>query len=366
MMTMLDEVLRQCGFIGTLIIGGPDPEMPDSIISMVFQSGKTSTGLTFSDAYPKTKTALTNSFNAFALKCLSKCSRASECVNMLTNQCMIVIDKPTTTTGADSMSQQLGNPISTPNASTTNGEGGRNDMNVDSNEPEGPATGSSDGSLGMDVDMDQIGGGSSETRSKIHNDVRTAEAATGECATTGEHGSNVPEGPASGSSDDSLRMDVDMDRIGEGSGETGSEIGDEVRIAEAVTGERTATGEHGSNEKLGTTAGDGCGSETAQGEDVAKGQPAGAKVPAKPKPIRYLDGKQVSEYEWERNEQIERNKKALTELGLGDAGEKLFGKKGKRKGKENQIAPAKENKRLPWANVEKRALRSSGKAVPDM
>ena len=84
---------------------------------------------------------------------------------------------------------------------------------------------------------------------------------------------------------------------------------DEVRIAEAATGESAMTGEHGSNEKLGTTAGDGCGSETAQGEDVAKGQPAGAKVPAKPKPIRYLDGKQVSEYEWERNEQIERNKK---------------------------------------------------------
>ena len=72
MVTMLDKVLRQCGFIGTLIIGGPDPDVPNNIISMIFQSGKTATGMTFGDSYPALKTTMTNSFNTFAHKCLSK------------------------------------------------------------------------------------------------------------------------------------------------------------------------------------------------------------------------------------------------------------------------------------------------------
>jgi hypothetical protein len=72
MVTMLDEVLRQCGFIGTLIVGGPDPDVPNNIISMIFQSGKTATGMTFGDSYPALKTTMKNSFNTFAHKCLSK------------------------------------------------------------------------------------------------------------------------------------------------------------------------------------------------------------------------------------------------------------------------------------------------------
>jgi hypothetical protein len=74
MTVVLDEVLRQCGFVGTLIVGGPDPDMPNNIMSMVFQSGKTAVGLTFSDAYPDLKAAMTSSFNTFAHKCLSKIS----------------------------------------------------------------------------------------------------------------------------------------------------------------------------------------------------------------------------------------------------------------------------------------------------
>jgi hypothetical protein len=77
MMTMLDEVLWQCGFIGTLVVGGPDPDMPNSIMSMVFQTGKTATGLSFADAYPDLKGTMTSSFNKFAHKCLSRFSVCS-------------------------------------------------------------------------------------------------------------------------------------------------------------------------------------------------------------------------------------------------------------------------------------------------
>lgn len=74
MMTILDEVLRQCGFIGTLIVGGPDPDVPNRIMSMVFQTGKTVTGMNFTDAYPDLKGTMTGSFNTFAHKCLSRFS----------------------------------------------------------------------------------------------------------------------------------------------------------------------------------------------------------------------------------------------------------------------------------------------------
>jgi len=72
MMKMLDEILRQCGLIGTLIVGGPDPDMPNSMISMIFHTGKTATSLSFGDAYPDLKASMTSSFNTFAHKCLSK------------------------------------------------------------------------------------------------------------------------------------------------------------------------------------------------------------------------------------------------------------------------------------------------------
>jgi hypothetical protein len=72
MMTMLDKVLHQCGFIGTLIIGGPDPELADRITSMIFCTGKTTTGQSFIDTYPDLKESLVNSFNTFAHKCLGE------------------------------------------------------------------------------------------------------------------------------------------------------------------------------------------------------------------------------------------------------------------------------------------------------
>jgi hypothetical protein len=77
MMKVLDEILRQCGFIGTLIVGGPDPDVPNSVKTMIFHTGKTATGLSFGDAYPDLKANMTTSFNTFAHKCLSKCLDSS-------------------------------------------------------------------------------------------------------------------------------------------------------------------------------------------------------------------------------------------------------------------------------------------------
>ena len=72
MMTMMDEVLRQCGFIGTLIVSGQDPELADSITSMIFHTGKRATGQSFINSYPDLKESMMSSFNTFAYKCLSE------------------------------------------------------------------------------------------------------------------------------------------------------------------------------------------------------------------------------------------------------------------------------------------------------
>ena len=72
MMIVLDEILRQCGFIGTLLVGGPDPDVANSMMTMLFHTGKTATGLSFGDAYPELKVNMKKSFNTFAHKCLGK------------------------------------------------------------------------------------------------------------------------------------------------------------------------------------------------------------------------------------------------------------------------------------------------------
>lgn len=72
MMKVLDEIFQQCGFIGTLIISGIDPDVSNSVMTLVFHTGKTSTGLSFGDANLDLKASLTSSFNAFAHKCLGK------------------------------------------------------------------------------------------------------------------------------------------------------------------------------------------------------------------------------------------------------------------------------------------------------
>jgi hypothetical protein len=72
MMKVLDEVLQQCGFIGTLIVSGLDLDVSNSVMTLVFNMGKMATGLTFGDAYPELKASMTSLFNTFAHKCLSK------------------------------------------------------------------------------------------------------------------------------------------------------------------------------------------------------------------------------------------------------------------------------------------------------
>jgi hypothetical protein len=106
----------------------------------------------------------------------------------------------------------------------------------------------------------------------------------------------------------------------------------------------------------------------AQDEHVAKEAQAVVMAPAKPKPIRYLDGKRVSEYEWERSEKIKENSQLLVKLGLNDTGKQLFGKKQGTEGKENrgiEDRPLKTKRKKTWAGAGQRKLRSSEKAVPN-
>jgi hypothetical protein len=107
------------------------------------------------------------------------------------------------------------------------------------------------------------------------------------------------------------------------------------------------------------------GNESNHGQPVLTHVSAIVNAPAqKPAPIEYING--VSVYEWERAENIKRNKSILTSLGLDNTGEQVFGKPGK----ENS-APSKSNrkntrKRKGTGVVNnKRTLRLAGKGVLD-
>jgi hypothetical protein len=102
--------------------------------------------------------------------------------------------------------------------------------------------------------------------------------------------------------------------------------------------------------------------ESTHGQPVLTLASAIVNAPVqKPAPIKYING--MSAYEWERAENIKRNKKILTSLGLDNTGEQVFGKRGK----ENR-APSKSNgknptKRKETVVVNKRTLRSTGKGI---
>jgi hypothetical protein len=55
-----------------VIVGRLDPNVSSSVMTMVFNMGKTATGLAFGDAYPELKASMTSSFNTFAHKCLGE------------------------------------------------------------------------------------------------------------------------------------------------------------------------------------------------------------------------------------------------------------------------------------------------------
>jgi hypothetical protein len=102
------------------------------------------------------------------------------------------------------------------------------------------------------------------------------------------------------------------------------------------------------------------------GNDIAMRAPAVVKAPANKRPIRYLDGVRVSEYEWNRSENIKANDKLLQALELKNAGGRIFGKQDGKKGKENKDnggEPSAKCKKIPLANTGTRTLRSIGKAV---
>jgi hypothetical protein len=102
---------------------------------------------------------------------------------------------------------------------------------------------------------------------------------------------------------------------------------------------------------------------TMRSEHVAKPAPAVAKEPANGMPIRYLNGKRVSEYEWIRSENIKANKKLLNELELKNAVGRIFGERDGKENKENGGEPSTKLKKIPQENATTRTLRSMGKAV---
>jgi hypothetical protein len=78
-------------------------------------------------------------------------------------------------------------------------------------------------------------------------------------------------------------------------------------------------------------------------------------------PIKYING--MTEYEWEKAENIKKNKKLLVSLGLDNVGKHVFGKHDK------ENTPRSKSKRKVGkalkSNVEKRPLRSTGKRGSD-
>jgi hypothetical protein len=106
------------------------------------------------------------------------------------------------------------------------------------------------------------------------------------------------------------------------------------------------------------------GGSITPGQIVSQVAPVPAKVsPMKLAPIKYINGMSSYEWEWEKQQNIERNKKLLTRLKLDDTNEKLFGKEDKenKKGsKPRKPKPAKVSKTLG-----RRSLRSSGKVVTE-
>jgi hypothetical protein len=307
MMTILDEVLRQCGFIGTLLVGGPDPDVPDRIMSMIFHTGKTAANQNFAEVYPDLKTTMTSSFNTFAHKCLSKSSFACRVKTYLT--CIVVINKPTITAATSaaasiSPSTAHGNaksPVRGPEEGVSHdSEQAATDMDVD------VTAGSSDG---MDIVLSDV------TNSAVEMDIDV----------------EVDNGSNETFDDNSFAGMQTMPML--------DEVPDEVPGQQATV-------------------------QTIPVE--ARAETTVVQAPARTTPVRYLDGTRVSEYEWVRSETIKENRKVLAALGLDNMRESFFGKPQSTKGKENKGAGnTPSGKKVPWAAAGKRTLRSSGKAIPD-
>ena len=353
---MLDEILRQCGFIGTLIVGGPDPDAPNNIMSMIFQSGKTATGMTFGDSYPTLKTTMTNSFNTFAHKCLSKftCTYAYTCTHAPHNT---VVDNPS----ANSMTPAEESETSLAPKSSTSTEEPSANSTTPAEERETSLVPK------LSTSTEETGGGAPPP------DITIPDLAPGTSSDDGNTiGSNIEVDPPQSSGQD---MDIDIVPYDVSNGTGDSNQNDDVSSGAGALIQNDVSNEAGDSihdgrnleVAVGMIAHENGDTIATQGENVAKEAQVVVMAPAKPKPIRYLDGKQVSEYEWERSETIKENGQLLTKLGLNDTGKQLFRKKGK-EGKENrgiENRPLKTKTKKVWAGAGQRKLRSSAKAVPN-
>ena len=202
----------------------------------------------------------------------------------------------------------------------------------------------------MDIDTVPNAGTSNETGTAIHKHNQTSGVAT-----SGVAGENSDEN-AGGNGDDVARRsehvvkpaptvansDKNSSRNDDGVAMRSEHV---VEPAPAVTN---------SDENAGRN-----------GDDVMRA-PAVVKAPANKMPIRYLNGKRVSEYEWNRSENIKANDKLLQALELKNARGRIFGERDGKKGKENKDNRGERSvkrKKIPLANVGVQTLRSTGKAV---
>ena len=371
MMTILDEVLRQCGFIGTLLVGGPDPDVPDRIMSMIFHTGKTAANQNFAEVYPDLKTTMTSSFNTFAHKCLSKSSFACRVKTYLT--CIVVINKPTIT-AATSAAASI-------SPSTAHG----NAKSPVRGAEEGVSRDSEQAATNMDVN---VMAGSSDGMDIVpvinKPTITAATSAAASISPSTAHGNakSPVRGPEEGVSHDSEQAATDMDVDVTAGSSDGMDIVLSDVTNSAVEMDIDVEVDNGSNETFDDNSFAGMQTMPMLDEvpDEVPGQQATVQTipvearaettvvqaPARTTPVRYLDGTRVSEYEWVRSETIKENRKVLAALGLDNMRESFFGKPQSTKGKENKGAGnTPSGKKVPWAAAGKRTLRSSGKAIPD-
>jgi hypothetical protein len=369
MMTVLNEVLRQCGFIGTLIVGGPDPDVPDSMMTMIFQTGKMATGLSFGDAYPDLKANITSSFNTFAHKCLGR-PFTSTLYQLGAYECPAVVDRAsgtieTVSTGEAALerAKSLGPSM---HARENVGEtgGGSVGQNVPkSTNIEGSAN---DGRVvEIDVDPPAVNGGAAESANRTderqHSDVdmdvddnivpavdtpyEVPAASAGD--TMQGHPPSTPEIPAdtAGVSDAIQgRPPSTPDKIPADT--TGISDAIQGRPPSRVTSHAVMPGDN----------------DSAQGQPIPEVTPGAitAAPVLKLAPIKFING--MSEYEWKRQENIKKNNAVLAKLGLDNVGKHIFGTQGK---ENNPPSKPGRKKKATKSSAERRTLRSSAKAAPN-
>lgn len=413
-MTVLNEVLRQCGFIGTLIVGGPDPDVPDNMMTMIFQTGKTATGLSFGDAYPDLKANITNSFNTFAHKCLGTLF-TSTLYQLGAYECPAVVDKGSGTTEtastieaaferAESLGPSVhvgenvgetdGRSVSQNVPKSTNVEGSANDgrgveMDVDPpavNSGAAESANRTDGRQHSDVDMDVDDNIAPAGDTPYEIPACTAGASDGAQGRPPPTPDDIPIDTA-GVSDGaqgrppSTPDDIPADTAGVSDGAQGSPPStpddipaDTAGLSNGMQGRPPSSPDEIPVDTTGVDAIQGLppsrvtphavmpgGNDPVQGQSTSEVTPGAitAAPVLKLAPIKFING--MSEYEWQRQENIKKNNALLAKLGLDNVGKHIFGMQGK----ENNPPSKLGRKKAAKSGAERRILRSSAKAVPN-